>query len=116
MIKSKVSHKLDSYPFCGWDWTEICDALNLPWIHPDCGFPDQVMVLEYYLSVVIHRHTWGYNERVLPYTANVIRQYTVKLAEVNITYWKPFWEGLSNVKDDETFLIIFCRVCGGAWT
>lgn len=101
------------YPYDGFDWTELCFALN---VCPNSDGEDDSMHLKCYLESVVKSSVFKKKRYVLRRTAFEIRQYLKELANTEYDYLSQLWGGMAEIKDDETLVKVFTVNRRMAWT
>ena len=100
--------KLDNYPYNGWDYSELGEALNIctdawddfkgePYPHLDW---DDSVWLKYYIQNL----KWHGESRPSLKFCKELRAFLSELIKQDHTYWSPIWQGLLLCKSDYTLL------------
>lgn len=102
----------------GWDWTELCEALNLPSYsnvpYDDDRFDLDHLWLKEYMIRVLSRGHWK-SKRSMKRLATEIRSYCQVLSKEHKLY-APIWLGYSQVTDDYVLVQMFIPVIRYAWS
>lgn len=123
------------YPYKGWDWTELCEALNVPtyridmgdgcgdlkafdkYLQGDSSYSEWYYLQQYLLTVCGQSHShWDGKDFVLRRTAFEVREYLKILADEDPGFCPPMWRGMAQIEDDWSLLQMFAQVCGSAWS
>jgi len=90
-------HGNKDYEFKGLDWTELAEYFGCE------GSDDEsIIVIDEKLTTII-REIHGGSLKAHPDVKN-IREFVSIIHTKDNTYKKPIWKGLSNIKEDGTFL------------
>jgi hypothetical protein len=90
-------HGNKDYEFKGWDWTELAEYFG-------CDGSDEESakaIDEKLVEIIGEIH--GYSLQAHP-DVKKIREFVSIIHTKDNTYKKPIWKGLSNIKEDGTFL------------
>ena len=100
--------KLDNYPYHGWDFAEVADALGIPsdtWNYidnkpyPIWDWDDFIWLKHYIDSLFTHMES-----RPRAKFCKEVRIFLPELIKQEHTYWTPIWKGLLAIEEDFTFL------------
>lgn len=90
-------------PFKGFDWTELAGRFGVVIPNDDDAEP---------LVVYIESHLAWEPERI----CQICREFLDAIVATDPTHNKSVWEGLTKVKDDETFMRFFIHMLDWMWT
>lgn len=96
------------YEFKGADWTELAEYFGF-----DGSDDESIKIIDEKLTTII-REIHGCSLKAHP-DAIKIRKYVAKLEENDNTFKKPLWKGLSNIKEDGTFLKFVALLYSEMW-
>jgi len=96
--------------FKGWDFLELAEKWGLQYKykpspkHPSRPTNDDSKPIRRFLESLIKQSQRLGDESLLSPYANDIRMYTRKLAQNDISYYRPLWRGLARIEDDFTLV------------
>jgi hypothetical protein len=108
---------MNSYPFKGWDWTELSEkwGLYLNGDQIDILEGEEILFRHYLNGLLFSLCAFGNVRRVSAAACSDIRNYLKALSK-NPGYEAPAWEGLSRVEDDFSLLRLFIDLFPLAWS
>ena len=103
--------QLNTYPFDGWDYTELADAWNL--YIPDFEFHDEYPII-WFLDGVLDNHNKYNKSFVLSKVANDLRTYLSQLGEGDDIY-NSVWHGMVEILSDHALIIMARKLIQMMW-
>ena len=95
----------------GHDYTELFPVLGI--VEPQIDGWGQEEEIEAFENALMDLFVdAGNNYRTISH----VRAYVRAMAEADVGYWKPIWNGIADCEDDFTFLQVCHALAGHMWT
>jgi hypothetical protein len=109
----KSKSKPKPYRFKGWDWTEVLTALGEPTGDEGKYAADKLRQI---VSDALSGKYGPGGEASRKKVLRAARGHAKAMSKAKACYDAPLWRGLSDVTDDDTFLIYFRDLFPAMWS